>query len=98
MTEALARKLGISEHAEKAVEEYNKYRSPEATAKLLRAGSREIVVEFVGPFCVTCGTVDWVDDMRFVLEDLGVRAKISKLEEVDGGFVATFEVEEQGEP
>jgi len=90
----LQQKQAFSRDAvERAVEEYNRYRSPEATVKLVKIENDEIVFKFTGPFCMTCGTTDWIEDMKFVLEDHGVNSRIVKVEETEYGFIATFKVE-----
>ncbi len=59
-----------------AIELYNKYRSPEATARLEKIENDRVVVRFTGSFCHTCGIRDWVEDLVYVLEDLGVEAEL----------------------
>ncbi len=69
----------------KAVEEYNKYRSPEATAKLIEIKKHEFVVEFEGPFCSSCGIQDYIEDFIYELEDItkDFRVEIIKTEPTD---------------
>ena len=66
---------------EKAVREYNRYRSPEATAKLVRINGSRAVIVFEGSFCETCGINEWVTDMKYVMEDLGIEAELEAIEE-----------------
>lgn len=56
--------------ARKAEELYNRYRAPEAVAKVVTVGDDKIAVEFYGTFCETCGLYDWIEDMKYVLKDL----------------------------
>ena len=61
----------------KALEAYNHFRSPEATAKLVKVDKEELVVDFKGSFCRTCGTYDWLEDLvyevkRFVNVELEI--------------------------
>jgi len=44
----------LKELIEDAVEEYNKYRSPEANAKIVRIGKHCFQVDFTGSFYRTC--------------------------------------------
>ena len=60
----------------KAIELYNRYRSPEAQAKLVDIKNKVVFVEFSGGHCVTCGLYDWIEDFAYVLEDLNVKAKL----------------------
>ena len=60
----------LREAASKAIEQYNRYRSPEATAKLVETGEQHLVVDFSGPFCLSCGVYDWFEDLIFESEAL----------------------------
>ncbi len=59
-----------------AINEYNRYRSPEATARLLKINNNHIIVEFTGSFCLTCGLIDWIEDLAYILEDKGLPVKL----------------------
>jgi hypothetical protein len=83
MTTAEAVSLKLKKFVDKAVREYNKYRSPESTAKLLRIEGSNVMIKFEGPFCATCGINDWVEDMKFVMEDLGAEVELVKVIEPD---------------
>ncbi len=78
MSEASKRKyvFRVEDLARRAVDEYNKYRSPEAHAEILEVKGDIIIVKFTGSFCRTCGIRDWVEDYAYVLEDLGVEAEL----------------------
>jgi len=60
----------------KAIEAYNKYRFPEAFAKLIDIKEDEIVVKFEGTFCNTCGVIDWIEDLVYILMEHGLNAKL----------------------
>ena len=82
---------------EEAIELYNRYRSPEAVASLVDVKGSVVVIEFRGSFCHTCGVVDWIEDMKYVMEDLGLEAEIIDI--VSTGLdrmVAFFEVRPRG--
>ncbi len=64
----------------KLVNEYNRYRSPEATAKILRIGKDELLLEFSGSFCWTCGVDDWIIDFQYILQDNGIETEFEILE------------------
>jgi len=74
----------------KAIEEYNKYRSPEIVAKLTSVSKRSFKVEFTGPFCLTCGFYDYFDDFKIVLEEYGLRVRVEEIEELGDGAVVKF--------
>ncbi|MGC9072244.1 MAG: hypothetical protein ACP5HK_06090 [Acidilobus sp.] len=73
----------LSEFRE-AIREYNKYRAPEAFARIVTRKRDVIYVVFDGSYCETCGLYDWVDDLKFVLEGKGLRTEIVKLHEPEG--------------
>ncbi len=61
---------------ELAIKRYNRYRGAESRAKLLGIKGNQVIVAFEGSFCETCGINDWVDDFRYVIEDLGGEAEL----------------------
>ena len=65
----------------KAIFLYNKYRAPEARAKLIDIKKDSVIVKFEGSFCETCGINDWVEDFKYVLEDLNVKAELEEIYE-----------------
>ncbi len=67
-----------------AVKEYNRYRAPEAVARVVTRKGDTFYVSFDGSYCETCGLYDWIDDLKYVLEGKGVRAEIVKLVEPEG--------------
>ena len=60
----------------KAIEIYNRFHSPEAVATLVKIDDGKVVVRFKGVFCYTCGVNDWIEDLKYVLEDLGIEAEL----------------------
>ena len=54
----------------KAIEVYNRYRSPEATAKLVGIQKDGFIIEFKGPFCQSCGVNDYFEDFIYELENI----------------------------
>ncbi len=64
------------EEIRKAIERYNRYRGVEARASLLKISGSRVYVFFEGSFCNTCGVNDWVEDFKYVLEDLGVESEL----------------------
>lgn len=82
----------ISKVIKKAVEEFNKYRSPEATAKLISVKEKSFGIEFTGTFCKTCGFYDYFDDFRLILEEKGLKTKTGEVKEIDQGAVVEFDI------
>ncbi|MGC9181965.1 hypothetical protein [Thermogladius sp.] len=69
----------------KSIELYNRFRAPEAEARLVDV--REdgtVVVEFQGSFCHTCGIRDWVEDLAYVMKSLGGDAELKEYIEPGG--------------
>ncbi|MFQ5710374.1 MAG: hypothetical protein ACE5GD_01200 [Candidatus Geothermarchaeales archaeon] len=77
----------------KAAEEFNRFRSPEATARLLSIDERLFKIEFTGSFCYTCGFYDYFDDFKILLEETGLKTKIAEIEEIGEGAVVKFAME-----
>ncbi len=57
-----------------AIETYNEYRSPMATAALVESDADSFVVRFEGPFCRMCCDYDYVEDLIYELEAFGLDA------------------------
>lgn len=81
----------------RAVKEYNKYRSPEANARIVSTGKESFKIEFTGPYCRTCGFYDYFEDLVYVLKDFGVETRIDEVEETDSGAIVSFSVIEKQE-
>nr|WP_188203042.1 hypothetical protein [Thermococcus camini] len=60
------------------MEEFNRPHGSEATARVLEVRGDEIIIEFSGSFCATCGLYDYFDDIKWEAMDLGL-----KIEPVD---------------
>ncbi len=73
-----------------AIDEYNKYHSPEATAKFIRLNKSSAVVKFTGPFCRSCGASDWIDDFKIELEKKRIKVDISNIKEKDDSYLVKF--------
>ncbi len=70
---------------------YNRYHSPEAVASLEKVEALNpdddlylVRVRFKGSFCATCGVRDWVEDLAYLGESLGVEAKLEEVVEPEG--------------
>jgi hypothetical protein len=62
----------------KAIASYNRYRSPEATAKLVKLQKDKFTIEFSGPFCLGCGVSDYFEDFIYELKDPNHQAKMKQ--------------------
>ena len=45
----------------KAVASYNRFRSPEAIAKLVQVSPENVTIAFSGSFCFSCGVLDYFE-------------------------------------
>ncbi|MEM0361461.1 MAG: hypothetical protein QXY36_02185 [Sulfolobales archaeon] len=70
---------------EKAIEMYNRLRGVESQARLIELRKDgTLVVEFSGTFCMSCGVVDWVEDLAYVIKSMGLEAKLVEYIEPEG--------------
>ena len=88
----MERSAPAKEKVEKAIGEYNRYRVPEAEARLISFGEKSFEVEFTGYLCCTCGFYDYFDDFKILLEEIGLRVKIAEIKEIDEGAAVRFEL------
>ena len=58
----------LNDLVSRAIEVYNRYRSPEATAKLVEVEKDGFIIEFEGPFCISCGVRDCFEGFIHELE------------------------------
>jgi hypothetical protein len=58
----LSQPTELEELLRKAIALYNRYRSPEATAKLVSVTPDIVTVVFSGSFCYSCGVLDYIED------------------------------------
>ncbi len=64
-----------------AIDFYNKYRSPEATAKLLTYNPPYIKILFEGSYTCTCGINDWIEDFVYLSKNVGLEVELVSIEE-----------------
>ena len=83
----------LKEQISKAIEEFNKYKAPEAKAKLISLDENSFKIEFTGGFCKTCGFYDYFDDFLEELSKAGLKAKKGEVKEIADGGIVEFLVE-----
>ena len=68
----------------KTIETYNKYKSPEVVAKFVELSKNNLVIDFEGAFCQSCGAQDYFEDFIYELYDVvkDSKVKINKIESV----------------
>ena len=70
----------LEENVRKAVARYNRFRSPEAIAKLVSVSPEGVTIAFSGAFCSSCGVLGFVEGFIPDFETLNskVELKIDK--------------------
>ena len=67
---------------EKVIEEYNRYRVPEAEAKIIGKEENEVKIWIKVP-CRTCGLYDYVEDILYFMEEFGLKGRIVETKEME---------------
>ena len=75
----------LNDLVSRAIEVYNRYRSPEATAKLVEVEKDGFIIEFEGPFCMSCGVRDYFEDFIHELEDISKSFRVEVKETEPSG-------------
>jgi len=81
----------LNDLVSRAIEVYNRYRSPEATAKLVGMEKDGFIIEFEGPFCPSCGVNDYFEDFIHELEDISKSFRV-EVKETEPAGPQTFRV------
>lgn len=76
----------------KAITVYNKYRSPEVTAKLVGVEKKGFILEFEGTFCQSCGVTEYFEDFIFDLEDIARSLRV-EIKAIESNNPQSFRVE-----
>ena len=79
----------------KTVAVYNRFRSPEAFAKVVLVTPDLVVVSFSGSFCYSCGVLDYIEDFvhEFQIFTDKVRLKVGRTRQTSPrSFEAEFTV------
>jgi len=77
---------------------FNRYRSPESTATLIKIDDKLIHIKFTEPFTSTCGINDWVEDLRYLAEVLCLKLELVEIREDEKPDyrIGIFKVAEEG--
>jgi len=76
----------------RAIEVYNRYRSPEATAKLLKFEEDGFTLEFEGSFCRSCGVQDYFEDFIYEFKGLSNNIEV-EIREIEQTSPQSFSVQ-----
>jgi len=85
----------LEELVRKTVLLYNRYRSPEAVAKIVSVTTESVTIAFSGSFCYSCGVIDYLEDFVHEFKMLTDKAelKIGKTREINPrSFEADYRV------
>lgn len=84
----------LSRMLDRAIKNYNRYRTHLATARLLESGEGYIVVQFEGPFSRACCMDEYFHDLTYELKDVGLKATPTQVREVGHEkFVVRYSIE-----
>ena len=64
----------------RTIQVYNRYRSPETTAKLVSIENDGFILDFEGSFCTSCGVRDYFEDFIYELETINKSFKLELAE------------------
>ena len=81
-----AARTHLDDLVSRAIEVFNRYRSPEVTAKLVGMEKNGFIIEFEGPFCLSCGVNDYFEDFIHELEEISrsFRVEVKEIEPSGG--------------
>ena len=85
----------LEELIRKTILLYNRYRSPEAVAKVVFVTPENVTIAFTGSFCYSCGVLDYLEDFVHEFKMLTGKAelKIGKTREINPrSFEADYRV------
>ena len=68
----------VKEKMVKIIEEFNRYKAPEAMTRSTSFDEGSFKIEFIGTCCYTCGFYDYFDDFRILLEETGLKIRLLK--------------------
>ncbi len=75
----------------KAIETYNKYRSPLVRAELLELRNDRFKVRFEGYFCYSCGVDEYFVDLIYELKSKGSDVELLEFNrECEENFIAEY--------
>ncbi|NJE47875.1 hypothetical protein E3E35_10825, partial [Thermococcus sp. GR7] len=55
------------------IKEFNRLHGSEAKARVKKVEEDEVILEFEGSFCATCGLYDYFDDIKWGAMEFGLK-------------------------
>ncbi len=86
--------MNIQNKVHEAIKDYNKYRGIEAQAELIKIDRSRVLVKIEGILCYTCGFYDWIEDLKYELEEkINREVRIEGvLEERPGRYIVALDL------
>ncbi|AMQ17894.1 hypothetical protein [Thermococcus peptonophilus] len=79
--------MDVREKVKKVLAEFNRLHGSEANARILSIEGDEVIIEFEGSFCATCGLYDYFDDIKWEAMEFGLELEpVEVLEAVEDNF------------
>ena len=76
---------------------YNRYRSPEAVAKVVNVATDRVTITFSGSFCYSCGVMDYLEDFVHEFKILTDKAEL-KIDKTRQTSPRSFEADYKVKP
>ncbi|WP_457751357.1 hypothetical protein [Thermococcus sp.] len=91
------------EGLEKTLREFNRLHGSEARARVLKAEEDEVIIEFEGSFCATCGLYDYFEDLKWEAMDFGLSLEPVEVLEAEeewehGRYVVRYRISQKFRP
>lgn len=81
------RKVGLGgwivEKLENVIKEFNRLHGSEARARIVKVDGEDVLIEFEGSFCATCGLYDYFDDIKWEALDFGLHLEPEEVVEAE---------------
>ncbi|MCD6188733.1 MAG: hypothetical protein J7J97_00840 [Thermococcus sp.] len=74
------------EKLKRAVEEFNRLHGSEAQAEIIDVKNDEVIIEFKGSFCRTCGLFDYFEDIKWEAIEFGLHVESVEILESEEDF------------
>lgn len=78
----LVSQVELEDLVRRAVLLYNRYRSPEAVAKVVSVTPEVVTLSIMGSFCYSCGVLDYVEDfvheLKMLTDKVGLKVVRTK--------------------
>ena len=87
----------LEELIRKTIMLYNRYRSPEAVAKVVSVTTDRVTITFSGSFCYSCGVVDYLEDFVHEFKILTDKAEL-KIDKTRQTSLRSFEADYKVKP